>query len=95
MIFNNYNKLNGRFKKISQLHESRNKGPYKNETIINLRTPSALMEYCAKEKIEQSVFIETSVGINNFIILSKLKDKKHMVIETLKISQTRVFRKDL
>lgn len=34
------------------------------------------MEYCAKENIEQHVFVGTSAGINNFTVSCELKDKR-------------------
>lgn len=74
-FFNKYN--SGRLKKLGLLSKDENDGPHKNNTVISQKNPiSALMEYCAKEKIDQPLFTETSVGINNFIISCELKGKK-------------------
>lgn len=76
-FFDKYNKRDDRLKKIDQLNKDVNEGTDKNETMETRKNPiSALMEYCSKKKIAQPLFVETSAGINNFIVACKLQDKK-------------------
>lgn len=76
-FFKKINERDDRLKKIDQLNKDANKGTDKNETMTTRKNPiSALMEYCSKEKLEQPLFVETSAGINNFIVACKLQDIK-------------------
>lgn len=76
-FFDKYNKRDDSLTKIDQLNKDVNESTDKNGTMKTRKNPiSALNEYCSKKKIEQPVFVETSAGINNFIVACTFLDKK-------------------